>query len=73
MSESQSTWSNPVSGVLRSWVADIVLRPWFDEVSLRYVAKVYMPLSRAWAAALEGEAAPWRPSWSGPSPGCSAG
>ena len=57
MSESQSTWSNPVSGVLRSWVADIVLRPWFDEVSLRYVAKVYMPLSRAWAAALEGEAA----------------
>lgn len=57
MSETQNTWSNPVSGVLRSWVADIVLRPWFDEVTLRYVAKVYMPVSRAWAAALEGEGA----------------
>ena len=57
ISETQNTWSNPVSGVLRSWVADIVLRPWFDEVTLRYVAKVYMPVSRAWAAALEGEGA----------------
>ena len=29
----------------------VLLRPWFDKVSIRWVTRVFFPLSRAWAAA----------------------
>ena len=32
--------------------ASLWLRPWFDRAALRLIARWYLPLSRAWAAAL---------------------
>ncbi len=33
----------------------VLARPWFDTVSIRVVTRAYMPLSRAWAAAVDAE------------------
>ncbi len=33
------------------FAANVVLRPWFDWVAVRAIAKWYLPLSRGWAAA----------------------
>ena len=41
--------------ILRGPLGDLVLRPWFDGVALHGVARWYLPLSRAWAAALAAE------------------
>jgi len=38
--------------VLHGWPGSVVLRPWFDRLALRAIARWYFPLSRAWAAAL---------------------
>jgi pimeloyl-ACP methyl ester carboxylesterase len=38
--------------ILKGLVGDLVLRPWFDHVALRAIARCYFPLSRAWAAGL---------------------
>lgn len=38
---------------LRGPLAPFILRPYFDRVSLYIVTRWYMPLSRAWAAAIE--------------------
>ena len=43
--------------------AGLWLRPWFDRIALNAVARWYMPLSRAWAAALAARGDPdrfWR-------------
>jgi hypothetical protein len=37
--------------LLRGPIGRLLLRPWFDWVTLRWVTRVYFPLSRAWAAA----------------------
>ncbi len=42
----------------RSWAfrqpaATLWLRPWFDRLALRFIARTYFPLSRGWAAAAE--------------------
>src|SRR5471032_3229927 len=37
--------------LLDSFVGDLVLRPWFDAVSLIGIVRWFFPLSRAWAAA----------------------
>lgn len=41
--------------VLRGPLAPLILRPYFDRISLYIVTRWYMKLSRAWAAALEAE------------------
>jgi len=41
--------------LLASPVATLLARPWLDWVILRLVTRLYMPLSRAWAAALDAE------------------
>ena len=38
--------------MLQGIMGDVILRPWFDRVALPSVARVYMPLSRAWVEAL---------------------
>jgi hypothetical protein len=35
----------------RGLAGRLLLRPWFDRATLRWVTRVYFPLSRAWAAA----------------------
>lgn len=40
------------AALLLAPLAKLVLRPWFDRVSLESIAGWYLPLSRAWAAAL---------------------
>lgn len=40
------------AALLLAPLARLVLRPWFDRVSLESIAGWYLPLSRAWAAAL---------------------
>lgn len=40
---------------LRGPLGEVVFRPWLDWVALRAVAHGYLPLSRAWAAALSSE------------------
>ncbi len=37
--------------ILQGMLGDLLLRPWFDWVTLRTIAHGYLPLSRAWAAA----------------------
>ncbi len=46
------TQPNPVERLMRSPVGAIVARPWFDPVALHVITRRYLPLSRAWAAAL---------------------
>ena len=62
----------PAGGWLfRGPLARLWLRPWFDRLALAAIARWYMPLSRAWAAAVaaEGDAArfwtelPGEPAW----------
>jgi hypothetical protein len=36
---------------LQGFLGDLVLRPWFDWMALKAVARGYLPLSRGWAAA----------------------
>ena len=36
---------------MRSPLGALVARPWFDRVALRFIARRFLPLSRAWAAA----------------------
>ncbi|SMF41082.1 hypothetical protein SAMN06265365_11372 [Tistlia consotensis] len=45
-------------------VGELLLRPWFDRVALRWVAGLYFPLSRAWAAAADVDGRPER-FWDG--------
>ncbi|MHC4984316.1 MAG: alpha/beta fold hydrolase, partial [Planctomycetota bacterium] len=40
---------------LRGPLGEVVFRPWFDWVAVRAVAHGYLPLSRAWAAALSSD------------------
>src|SRR5690349_21850975 len=40
-----------------SVLSRLVLRPWFDRVALRGLARWYFPLSRAWAAAAGADSA----------------
>jgi hypothetical protein len=40
--------------MLEGTMADLVLRPWFDRVALHAIVHWYFPLSRAWAAAIDG-------------------
>jgi hypothetical protein len=44
-----------VDALLASPAARLIARPWLDWVILRLVTQLYMPLSRAWAAALDSE------------------
>lgn len=44
-----------LDALLASPVMALVARPWFDWIVLRLGTKLYMPLSRAWAAALDSE------------------
>ena len=45
---------------LRGPLGDLVLRPWFDWLALRFVARCYLPVSRGWAAGLAAEGDPER-------------
>ncbi|NIV50130.1 MAG: hypothetical protein GWN46_26755, partial [Gammaproteobacteria bacterium] len=36
-------------------MAGLILRPAFDRLAVPAIARLYFPLSRAWAAALEAE------------------
>lgn len=47
--------SGRIDALLSSPVAALLARPWFDWLILRVVTRLYMPLSRAWAAALDSE------------------
>jgi pimeloyl-ACP methyl ester carboxylesterase len=42
----------PGQWLFRDPIARLWLRPWFDRAALRLIARWYLPLSRAWAAAL---------------------
>src|SRR5882672_10200350 len=44
-----------IDAFLASSAARLLARPWFDWVALRVGIRIYMPLSRAWAAALDSE------------------
>jgi hypothetical protein len=44
-----------LDALLASRAAALFARPWLDWVILRLVTRLYMPLSRAWAAALDAE------------------
>ncbi len=46
------TRPNLVERLMRSPAGAIVARPWFDPVALHVIIRRYLPLSRAWAAAL---------------------
>lgn len=41
--------------LFRGWTGGLILRPWFDWVGVRAVARWYLPLSRAWAAGVAAE------------------
>jgi pimeloyl-ACP methyl ester carboxylesterase len=41
--------------LLRRGPANLVFRPWFDSLAVGMVARVFFPLSRAWAAAIAAE------------------
>jgi len=41
--------------LLGSRSGNLLLRPWFDRVTLRWVTRLFFPLSRAWAAAAVAE------------------
>ncbi len=45
------TGDDPVGRLMRSPLGALVARPWFDRVALRFIARRFLPLSRAWAAA----------------------
>lgn len=45
---------------LRGPLGDLVFRPWFDWLALRFVARCYLPVSRGWAAGLAAEGDPER-------------
>ncbi len=44
--------ASPGTWIFRDPFAGLWLRPWFDWTALRLITKWYLPLSRAWAAAL---------------------
>lgn len=44
--------------LLHGALGDLILRPWFDVVALHAIARWYLPLSRAWAAAQVADARP---------------
>ena len=44
-----------IDALLASPAATLLARPWFDWVALHLGIRIYMPLSRAWAAALDAE------------------
>lgn len=44
-----------LEALLASPLATLVARPWLDWLILRLVTRLYMPLSRAWAAALDSD------------------
>ena len=46
---------DPIGMLMRSPVGAAVARPWFDRVALRFLARRYCSLSRAWAAAVAAE------------------
>lgn len=50
----------PVSWAFRNPAAWFWLRPWFDRLALRFIARTYLPLSRGWAAAAEAGQTPER-------------
>ncbi|MCH8098050.1 MAG: alpha/beta hydrolase family protein [Proteobacteria bacterium] len=52
--------SGVLDRLLRSPVADLVFRPWFDRLAIPAIAGMYCPLSRAWAAALVADGVPER-------------
>ena len=39
------------AGYLDGTLGELLLKPWFDQAALWYIATRYLPLSRAWAAA----------------------
>ncbi|HEY9550001.1 MAG TPA: hypothetical protein VIR45_10915, partial [Kiloniellaceae bacterium] len=43
----------PFSPLAWDPVGGLVMRPWYDRLAVKVVAGWYLPLSRAWAAALE--------------------
>lgn len=45
---------------LRGPLGDLVLRPWFDWLALRFLSRCYLPVSRGWAAGLAAEGDPER-------------
>lgn len=54
MADSEDKDRLPETGdypILQGMLGDLLLRPWFDWVTLRTIAHGYLPLSRAWAAA----------------------
>lgn len=52
MSEKENLYAyNTVQAVMRSWVGNLIARPWLDKLILLGLKHVFFPLSRMWAAA----------------------
>ena len=46
---------NMVQAVMRSWVGNVIARPWLDKLILLSLEHIYFPLSRMWAAARQAD------------------